>query len=71
MILIYFFLYILTHCFTQTNIDIKLLFEDSLLNHGKTSSINSFCEISHHQFIILGDDKTVRLYSLDDNFIYI
>ena len=69
MSLVYLLFYCLSAALSQ-KIDINLLYNDNLLNHGISSSINSFCEISHHYFIILTEDHIVRLLYLNDNFAF-
>ena len=68
----FFFFYILANVLkSQTNIALKILYEDNILSHGTFTSINSLCEISHHNFILLGNDHIIKLYSLDDNFNFL
>ena len=72
MFRIFFLFFCIRHFWCQSqNVGLKLLYNENLDLHGATTSIDSMCEISSHHFIILGQDRIIRVYSLDTNFIFL
>ena len=67
--LVFLLFYFISSAYSHINIDIKLLYADNISEKESILSINSLCEIHPHHFLILSDDKILRLYSLEFNYI--